>query len=56
MFIVNFDSFRNEAENLAVRGPMLTHIQASHTDALKTHSPQKFSASLLEYEKRTVNT
>ena len=38
MFIVNFDSFRNEAENLAA------------------HGPQKFSASLLEYEKRTVNT
>ena len=46
--------FRNVAEKFAFRGllplvkcvavwmPMLTHIQASHTDALKTHSLQTF--------------
>ena len=27
---------------VAVRMPMLTHIQASRTDALKTHFPQTF--------------
>ena len=49
-----FYGFRNVAEKfcvpwvlplvkrVAVWMPMLTHIQASHTDALKTHSPQTF--------------
>ena len=55
--------FRNPAETFAARGPlalvkcvavwmpMLTHIQASHTDALKAHSSQNVSAGLLQYLK-----
>ena len=34
---------------VAVWMPMLTHIQASHTDALKTHFTQNFSAALLTF-------
>lgn len=33
---------------VAVWRLMLPHVQASHTDALKTHFPQNFSAALLE--------
>ena len=34
---------------------MLTHTQASHTDALKTHFPQIFSATLLENYKSGID-
>ena len=38
-------------ECVAVWVLMLTHIQAPHTDALKTHFTQNISAALLECEK-----
>lgn len=38
-------------ECVAVWMPMLTHIQASHTDVLKTHETQNFSTKLLESQK-----
>ena len=40
---------------VAVWMPMLTHTQASHTDALKTHFPQIFSATLLENYKSGID-
>ena len=60
-WVLELFSFRNAAEKSAFRGPlplvkcvavwglMPGHIQVPHTDALKTHSPQNFSAALLEY-------
>ena len=39
---------------VAVWMPMLTHIQASHTDVLKTHETQNFPTKLLE-SKKTSN-
>ena len=66
VFVGTFFVFRNFVEKLcgswafslvecvAVWMPMLTHIQASHTDVLKTHEPQSFSTRLLE-SKKTSN-
>ena len=60
MFVGTFFVFRNFVEKLcvswalpliecvAVWALMLSHIQAPHTDVLKTHSSQSFSTELLE--------
>ena len=60
MFVGTFFVFRNSVEKLCVSWAlslvecvavwvlMLTHIQAPHTDVLKTHETQSISAELLE--------
>ena len=59
--------FRPVAERFALRGPlplvkcvavwmpMLTHVQASHTDALKTHSLQTFLPQDWKTKKETAS-
>ena len=60
VFVGTFFVFRNSVEKLcvswalslvecvAVWALMLSHIQAPHTDVLKTHSSQSFSTELLK--------